>query len=92
MLITTEEAAVYLRLEPEDLTPMENEEINGFIAAAEASLYKATGIVYERDNALAVLYCRMLVCHWYDNRGLAGEISDAARGILTQLKYCAEKQ
>lgn len=88
MIVSFSEALTYLKLESDDLTKAESGEITGLIKAAEVCLYNATGVTYTSRNALAKLFCRMLICDWYDGRGTAGEIGNNARGILTQLKYC----
>lgn len=88
MIVSLSEALCYLKLEREDLTKAEIAEVNGLIKAAETCLYNATGVTHTHGNALAKLFCRMLVSDWYDERGTVGEIGTGAKGILTQLKNC----
>jgi len=84
-LITTTQALTYLKLEAECAPKTTITEIETLIQAAETYLYNATGIVY-KHNALARLFCMMLIADWYDNRQTVGEIGKGARAILSQLK------
>jgi len=85
-MITLDEALNYLKLEREDLPKQELAEIEGLALAASEYLKNATGVTFSEDNALAKLFCRMLIGDWYEERGTVDKIKDGARAILTQLK------
>ncbi len=89
MIITTDEAKEFLRVDDDS----EDNLINDLITGAETYLYNATGKTFDNTNALAKLYCRVLITDWYDNRGLMQDknISDKVRfsldSIMLQLQY-----
>lgn len=89
MILTTDEAKEFLRLDDDS----EDNLINDLIFGAETYLYNATGKIFDNTNALAKLYCRVLVTDWYDNRGLMQDknVSDKVRftldSIMLQLQY-----
>ncbi|MGB9813525.1 MAG: head-tail connector protein [Thermovenabulum sp.] len=92
MILTLEEAKKFLRVDDD----AEDVLIQGLITSAEEYIKNATGKTFDSANELAKLACKLLVAHWYENRGidLAGintkKISFSLDVILTQLKYCYE--
>lgn len=70
------------------------DDIESYISAAECYLTNA-GVAKNEDNKLYCLAVKMLVTHWYDNRGVVvvGSISKSLeyslRSIINQLKYCS---
>lgn len=72
----------------------EDSDIQLLIDSAELYLQNATGKVFDSSNALARLYCRVLISDWFENRGLMvdGKTSDKVRftlqSIMMQLQYC----
>jgi len=88
MIITTEEAKTYLRVdytEDDTLIAME-------IEAAEEYIKNATDKTFDSTNKLARLFCLMLVQNMYDQRAFSvsanEETSLLAKGFIFQLKYC----
>lgn len=84
-----EEIKLYLRIYDNS----EDVEINSLILAAD-SYFKNAGVNIEtlRDNELYKLAVKMLVAHWYDNRGIEtsnkmNEISLSLKSLIIQLKY-----
>lgn len=84
-----EEIKLYLKIYDDS----DDVEINSFIIAAENYL-KNAGVVTESlsDNELYKLAVKMLVAHWYDNRGIetsskVSNISLSINALITQLKY-----
>lgn len=90
MIVTLEEAKAWLRVDSDD----EDSEIQSLIDGTEAYLFNATGKIFDNTNPLAKLYCRVLICDWYENRGLMsdGKSSDKVRftlqSTMLQLQYC----
>ena len=78
-----EEAKSYCRTD-EDLTSL--------VSAAEVYLTNA-GIAANETNALYCLAVKMLVLHWYDNRGavtvgtITKTLEYSLQSIISQLKY-----
>lgn len=90
MIITTEEAKQYLKIDNDD----EDSDIQSLINGAELYLYNATGKTFDNTNPLAKLYCRILVTEWYENRSLmeeyktSGKVRFTLQSIMLQLQYC----
>ena len=59
---------LYLRVD--DYT--EDEVIQGMIDAAKQYIQTGTGVTFDETNARHLLTLKMIVAHWYDNRGLVG--------------------
>ena len=89
MIVILEEAKAWLKVDYSD----EDSEIQLLIDSAEAYLVNATGKTFDSTNALAKLYCRVLISDWYENRGLMvdSKTSDKIRftlqSIMMQLQY-----
>lgn len=89
MIVSLDEAKSFLRIDTDD----ENADIQSLIDASELYLKNATDKIFDNTNALAKLYCRVLVVDWYENRGLMEEknVSDKVRftlsSIMLQLQY-----
>lgn len=89
MIVILEEAKAWLKVDYSD----EDSEIQLLIDSAEAYLVNATGKTFDSTNALAKLYCRVLINDWYENRGLMvdSKTSDKIRftlqSIMMQLQY-----
>lgn len=72
--------------------PDDDNTIASLIEAVEKSLYNATGVEFDSSNPLAVLYCKVLVKDWYDNRELmvdektSNKVRYTVQSILLQLK------
>lgn len=68
--------------------------IESLIVACELYLKNATDKNFTSKNELAVLYCKVLINEWYNNRELMGQktVSEKVRftlqSILFQLQYC----
>lgn len=66
--------------------------IISLIEASERKLYNATGVEFDSTNPLAVLYCKVLVKDWYENRELmvdektSNKVRYTLQSILLQLK------
>ena len=89
MILTLEEAKEYLKVDDS----VEDVLIQGLITAAENYITNATGKQFDSTNELAKLAVKLLVAHWYENRGIIGDarkIKFSLDVILTQLKYCYE--
>jgi len=88
MIVTTEEAKEWCRLDGED-----DMTIKMLVGAAEEYLKNSTGIEFDKQNQLAKLYCLVLVSDWYENRELVGKApGEKARftikTIAHQLRWC----
>jgi uncharacterized phage protein (predicted DNA packaging) len=87
-IITLAEAQSWLVDTPSEDEPV----ITTLIAAAETYLSNATGNTFDSTNALAKVFCLVLVTDWYENREMIGKVSDKVRptitGLLTQLSHC----
>lgn len=89
MIITTEEAKEFLRIDDDS----EDSLIESLISGAELYLFNATGKSFDNTNPLAKLYCRVLITDWFENRGLMADnkTSDKVRftlsSIMLQLQY-----
>lgn len=89
MIVNLEESKTWLRVDSDD----EDFEIQSLIDASEAYLFNATGRIFDNTNALARLYCRVLICDWYENRGLMADSKSSEKvrftlsSIMMQLQY-----
>ena len=89
-IIDIDEVKAFLKVDydDEDLT------IQSLITASEMYLKNASGKEFTSENKLAVLYCKVLINEWYNNRELMAKqsVSDKIRftlqSILLQLQYC----
>lgn len=89
-IMDIDDAKAFLKVDynDEDLT------IESLIIASEMYLKNATGKEFTSKNQLAVLYCKVLINEWYNNRELMDKksVSDKIRftlqSILLQLQYC----
>lgn len=91
MILDLTEVKEFLRLEWDFQD--ENTTIQTLTAAAEAYLANATGKQFDSSNALAKLFCLVLVADWYEDRTLVGRVGEKVRltidSILAQLTYCS---
>ena len=89
MIIDLEEAKAWLKLDNSE----EDLDIQLLIDSAELYLKNSTGKIFDNTNALARLYCRVLISDWFENRGLMvdNKTSDKVRftlqSIMMQLQY-----
>lgn len=79
MLLT--DVKLYLRVD--DYT--EDEVIQGMIDAAKQYIQTGTGVAFDETNARHLLTLRMIVAHWYDNRGLVGNTTELPFTVTAQL-------
>ncbi|QLY82236.1 head-tail connector protein [Clostridium intestinale] len=84
MIITIPQVKSWLKIDFDE----DNEDIQMLIDAAELYLKNATEKDYDSTNPLAVLYCRVLVTDWYENRSLMqdNKTSDKVRFTLQSIK------
>lgn len=89
LIVRLDEGKAWLKVDYSE----EDSDIQLLIDSAEIYLSNATGKVFDNTNALARLYCRVLIDDWYENRGLMvdGKTSDKVRftlqSIMMQLQY-----
>ena len=72
---------LYLRVD--DYT--EDEVIQGMIDAAKQYIQMGTGVAFDETNARHLLTLKMIVAHWYDNRGLVGNTTELPFTVTAQL-------
>lgn len=72
---------LYLRVD--DYT--EDEVIQGMIDAAKQYIQTGTGVAFAETNARHLLTLKMIVAHWYDNRGLVGNTTELPFTVTAQL-------
>lgn len=72
---------LYLRVD--DYT--EDEVIQGMIDAAKQYIQTGTGVSFDETNARHLLTLKMIVAHWYDNRGLVGNTTELPFTVTAQL-------
>lgn len=72
---------LYLRVD--DYT--EDEVIQGMIDAAKQYIQTGTGVTFDETNARHLLTLKMIVAHWYDNRGLVGATTELPFTVTAQL-------
>ncbi|WP_300924838.1 head-tail connector protein [uncultured Clostridium sp.] len=88
-IIELKDAKEFLKVDYDD----EDSIIEDLIIAAEIYLKSATGKDFTNENKLAVLYCKVLINEWYNNRELIYKKSESDKvrftlqSILLQLKY-----
>lgn len=89
MIIELVETKEYLKVDYYD----EDELIKSLILASELYLKNATGKLFTNSNPLAVLYCKVLIHEWYNDKTLMAEakVTEKVRytlqSILLQLQY-----
>ncbi len=92
MIVSIEEVAKYLRIDPNDLEEEDKEEIENLILAHEIGLFNKTGIKFDNNNKLAQLYMKMSVAESFDNRGIKEKTNErigfTIEDILFQLRTC----
>lgn len=64
---------------------MEDEVIQGMIDAAKQYIQTGTGVAFDETNARHLLTLKMIVAHWYDNRGLVGNTTELPFTVTAQL-------
>lgn len=72
---------LYLRVD--DYT--EDEVIQGMIDAAKQYIQTGTGVTFDETSARHLLTLKMIVAHWYDNRGLVGNTTELPFTVTAQL-------
>lgn len=72
---------LYLRVD--DYT--EDEVIQGMIDAAKQYIQTGTGVTFDETNARHLLTLKMIIAHWYDNRGLVGNTTELPFTVTAQL-------
>lgn len=72
---------LYLRVD--DYT--EDEVIQGMIDAAKQYIQTGTGVTFDETNARHLITLKMIVAHWYDNRGLVGNTTELPFTVTAQL-------
>lgn len=77
---------VYLRLDFDD----EDDFIADLILGAKEYL-KNAGIKSNENSNLYELCIKMIVSHWFENRGIVDDIPKGCKSIITQLQYCKEE-
>ena len=87
-MLTLEEAKLYLRVESN--VTVEDDLISALISAAADYIANATGKP-DNDSELYKLCEKILVAHWYENRGTATtaniiEMPHTVQAILTHIK------
>ena len=63
----------------------EDEVIQGMIDAAKQYIQTGTGVTFDETNARHLLTLKMIVAHWYDNRGLVGNTTELPFTVTAQL-------
>lgn len=86
-MLNTETVKLYLRVTDSD----EDELITSLLAAAESLIQQQSGKSCYSDDSLYELAAKMLVSHWYDNRGMTqyGNVSEiplSAQAIIDHIK------
>lgn len=76
-----DDVKLYLRVD--DYT--EDEVIQGMIDAAKQYIQTGTGVTFDETNARHLLTLKMIVAHWYDNRGLVGNTTELPFTVTAQL-------
>ena len=72
---------LYLRVDGSD----EDSAIQGMIDAAKVFIKSGTGVAFLEADARHLMTLKMLVAHWYDNRGLIGSAAELPFTITAQL-------
>lgn len=79
--MTLNDVKLYLRVDGYD----EDDVIQSLIDAAKEFIKTGTGATFSDTNARHVLTLKMLVAHWYDNRGLVGSTTELPFTVTAQL-------
>lgn len=72
---------LYLRVD--DYT--EDEVIQGMIDAAKQYIQTGAGVAFDETDARHLLTLKMIVAHWYDNRGIVGNTTELPFTVTAQL-------
>lgn len=80
-MLLLNDVKLYLRVD--DYT--EDEVIQGMIDAAKQYIQTGTGVTFDETNARHLLTLKMIVAHWYDNRGLVGNTTELPFTVTAQL-------
>ncbi|MBY0094941.1 phage gp6-like head-tail connector protein [Priestia aryabhattai] len=92
MIVSLTEVKKYLRLEIDEFD--DDDELNSMLLQAEEYLKSATGFKFEKnvpERAKGII--KMLVAHWYDNRGMVilnqnvNKVDYTVSTLINQLKY-----
>ena len=76
-----DDVKLYLRVD----VYTEDEVIQGMIDAAKQYIQTGTGVTFDETNARHLLTLKMIVAHWYDNRGLVGNTTELPFTVTAQL-------
>lgn len=76
-----DDVKLYLRVDGTD----EDSAIQGMIDAAKVFIKSGTGVTFLEADARHLMTLKMLVAHWYDNRGLIGSAAELPFTITAQL-------
>ena len=79
--MTLNDVKLYLRVDGYD----EDDVIQSLIDAAKEFIKIGTGVTFTDTDARHVLTLKMLVAHWYDNRGLVGSTAELPFTVTAQL-------
>lgn len=79
--MTLNDVKLYLRVDGYD----EDDVIQSLIDAAKAFIKTGTGVTFTDTDARHVLTLKMIVAHWYDNRGLVGSATELPFTVTAQL-------
>ena len=76
-----DDVKLYLRVDGTD----EDSAIRGMIDAAKVFIKSGTGVTFQEADARHLMTLKILVAHWYDNRGLIGSAVELPFTITAQL-------
>lgn len=79
--MTLNDVKLYLRVDGYD----EDDVIQSLIDAAKEFIKTGTGVTFTDTDARHVLTLKMIVAHWYDNRGLIGSTAELPFTVTAQL-------
>ncbi|EHM37864.1 head-tail connector protein [Anaeroglobus geminatus] len=79
--MTLNDVKLYLRVDGYD----EDDVIQSLIDAAKEFIKTGTGVTFTDTDARHVLTLKMIVAHWYDNRGLVGSTAELPFTVTAQL-------
>lgn len=80
-MVLLDDVKLYLRVDGQD----EDSVIQGLIEAAKQYIQTGTGVTFTDTDARHVLTLKMIVAHWYDNRGLVGSTAELPFTVTAQL-------
>ena len=86
-IMKLEDIKLYMRVD----TDADDALITGLIAAAQQYIHETTGLVYDDNNNIHQLVCKLLVAHWYEHREIVGddkEVPYTATRLLTHIAIC----